>query len=456
MSNPFTKKKKESNSDNNIVVSNNNQLMKKKKPSKENDLILCKTCDNHYMPHLIDSHKCKKANKEVKNSQSETISSNNISNQSSITGNNNDYEKEFRKKEKLIKKINKRFNSEMDRISSEDDFDYFLTNIHFIAETKTKKFYYQIKIRTCDDQFYDITLKNDFTYKSSGRKEYFSYEKTKPGYLKRIKKDSLDKISKFVESNLIQVYKEVKDSLLNINTNDISILKTLKLKPNVLYHVFEETDFMENQESNDEISILSDEDEEDDGEDDDDNEEDGILGMLISNYFENNNRALRSYNTSEEVMIFSLIRNILPQSLNNSNVLNTNPNTNSNAIPNTSTNTNTNANSNTNTTNITNRNNIPNSNQIATTNVNVSSNPVDEFSALVADKLSKVLDKDIIKDKKCVICIEQMIKGETVCILPCLHIIHKDCFIPCIENSSKCPICKFDISKGLLDMMKNR
>lgn len=42
----------------------------------------------------------------------------------------------------------------------------------------------------------------------------------------------------------------------------------------------------------------------------------------------------------------------------------------------------------------------------------------------------------------CPICIEQIKKGEDICITDCKHYYHKDCLLQWFNNSYDCPLCK--------------
>lgn len=67
------------------------------------------------------------------------------------------------------------------------------------------------------------------------------------------------------------------------------------------------------------------------------------------------------------------------------------------------------------------------------------------------DKLnSTVLDKSILKNHQCSICLEDTMLSDKLIILQCKHIYHKDCLKQWVtNNSTKCCVCRFDIRDEL-------
>jgi hypothetical protein len=45
----------------------------------------------------------------------------------------------------------------------------------------------------------------------------------------------------------------------------------------------------------------------------------------------------------------------------------------------------------------------------------------------------------------CLICQEEMAKGERVCFLPCDHPYHKECVSPWLERERTCPVCRKEV-----------
>ena len=50
-----------------------------------------------------------------------------------------------------------------------------------------------------------------------------------------------------------------------------------------------------------------------------------------------------------------------------------------------------------------------------------------------------------IKEDKCAICLQKYTGIDIIKLFPCKHIFHKKCILKWIENSNKCPLCKYDI-----------
>ena len=49
-------------------------------------------------------------------------------------------------------------------------------------------------------------------------------------------------------------------------------------------------------------------------------------------------------------------------------------------------------------------------------------------------------------DYECSVCLEPMVKGETIRTLPCFHRLHKDCIDPWLRNKKFCPVCRASVS----------
>ena len=59
------------------------------------------------------------------------------------------------------------------------------------------------------------------------------------------------------------------------------------------------------------------------------------------------------------------------------------------------------------------------------------------------DDINKIPDEN----KKCYICLEDYINGDTVIFLPCFHFFHKNCILNWFEIKAFCPLCKMDINE---------
>ena len=63
------------------------------------------------------------------------------------------------------------------------------------------------------------------------------------------------------------------------------------------------------------------------------------------------------------------------------------------------------------------------------------------------EKLNKFMLETKI-DQKCNICLEDMIAGEEVVVLPCDHTYHSNCILTYLEEYNyKCPICRKEVGK---------
>ena len=51
-----------------------------------------------------------------------------------------------------------------------------------------------------------------------------------------------------------------------------------------------------------------------------------------------------------------------------------------------------------------------------------------------------ILNKDF-ENNECIICLENMIKGERVKILECGHMYHNDCIMEWFKHKRECPLC---------------
>jgi hypothetical protein len=59
---------------------------------------------------------------------------------------------------------------------------------------------------------------------------------------------------------------------------------------------------------------------------------------------------------------------------------------------------------------------------------------------------STILDKSVLKNQQCSICLEDLTLTNSLIILQCTHIYHKNCLKQWVtNNSTKCCVCRFDI-----------
>ncbi|KAJ0979530.1 hypothetical protein J5N97_015004 [Dioscorea zingiberensis] len=52
----------------------------------------------------------------------------------------------------------------------------------------------------------------------------------------------------------------------------------------------------------------------------------------------------------------------------------------------------------------------------------------------------------------CSVCLEQVVLGELVRTLPCLHQFHSNCIDPWLRQQGTCPVCKYKVSSGWREM----
>ncbi|KAK3360929.1 hypothetical protein B0T24DRAFT_120136 [Lasiosphaeria ovina] len=50
---------------------------------------------------------------------------------------------------------------------------------------------------------------------------------------------------------------------------------------------------------------------------------------------------------------------------------------------------------------------------------------------------------------RCVICVDEMVKGEQAWVLPCSHFFHGDCVKPWLEQHNTCPVCRRSIEEDV-------
>ncbi|KAH0973919.1 hypothetical protein GBA52_015818 [Prunus armeniaca] len=67
--------------------------------------------------------------------------------------------------------------------------------------------------------------------------------------------------------------------------------------------------------------------------------------------------------------------------------------------------------------------------------------PASKASVEALEKL--VFDGEV--DYQCVVCMEEMVRGDQVTCLPCSHVFHGNCVIKWLKLSHTCPVCRFKL-----------
>jgi len=88
--------------------------------------------------------------------------------------------------------------------------------------------------------------------------------------------------------------------------------------------------------------------------------------------------------------------------------------------------------------------------QLREANANVGGAPPASQSAI--DKLqTKEVDDQMLGvcdgKPKCVICVDEMVKGDKASILPCNHFFHGECVTPWLKQHNTCPVCRRSIEE---------
>ena len=83
-----------------------------------------------------------------------------------------------------------------------------------------------------------------------------------------------------------------------------------------------------------------------------------------------------------------------------------------------------------------------NSNNFINTFNQSNNNLRDKFS-----NTSEFIVKNKINNYKCSICLNNYLSNEKIRILPCMHYFHSSCVDKWFHESSKCPLCQYDILK---------
>jgi len=89
--------------------------------------------------------------------------------------------------------------------------------------------------------------------------------------------------------------------------------------------------------------------------------------------------------------------------------------------------------------------------QLREANANAGGAPPASQSAI--DKLqTKEVDDEMLgasedNKPKCVICVDEMVKGEKASVLPCNHFFHGECVTPWLKQHNTCPVCRRSIEE---------
>lgn len=70
------------------------------------------------------------------------------------------------------------------------------------------------------------------------------------------------------------------------------------------------------------------------------------------------------------------------------------------------------------------------------------SNFIEEDNSLPGFTFEYEIGYDLINEPFCCICFHDYYQGMPLQILPCNHIIHKDCMIDWYKRSKTCPLCR--------------
>ena len=72
---------------------------------------------------------------------------------------------------------------------------------------------------------------------------------------------------------------------------------------------------------------------------------------------------------------------------------------------------------------------------------------LDEFQFKHVKKYSAL------KEDKCPICLQKYKGSDIIKEFPCKHIFHKNCIFKWLKTSNVCPLCKYDITKDVNDLV---
>ena len=58
----------------------------------------------------------------------------------------------------------------------------------------------------------------------------------------------------------------------------------------------------------------------------------------------------------------------------------------------------------------------------------------------------KTLEREtILESENCMICLEELVGGLEVTVMPCSHVFHGTCIIRWLKQSHVCPMCRFEM-----------
>ncbi|KAK4189803.1 hypothetical protein QBC35DRAFT_121400 [Podospora australis] len=68
--------------------------------------------------------------------------------------------------------------------------------------------------------------------------------------------------------------------------------------------------------------------------------------------------------------------------------------------------------------------------------------------------IDKLPLRELEEESKCVVCVEDMPKGEKVAVLPCTHSFHGECVTPWLKLHNTCPVCRRSVEMDESDTIK--
>lgn len=68
--------------------------------------------------------------------------------------------------------------------------------------------------------------------------------------------------------------------------------------------------------------------------------------------------------------------------------------------------------------------------------------------------IDKLALRDLDVESKCVVCVEDMPRGEKVAVLPCSHSFHGECVTPWLKLHNTCPVCRRSVEVDETDAVK--
>ncbi|XVF13264.1 hypothetical protein REPUB_Repub08aG0193600 [Reevesia pubescens] len=71
--------------------------------------------------------------------------------------------------------------------------------------------------------------------------------------------------------------------------------------------------------------------------------------------------------------------------------------------------------------------------------------PADAKSIQALEKVTYCNNNDFNSEEKCSVCMEEMVIGSQVTVMPCSHVYHGDCIVQWLKTSHMCPVCRFKL-----------